>query len=126
MPMDLALRRHLEALRTEVFTGVAESEARYKAELVAQALQRNNAGGMLLPYKDAELHALTTRFEQASTRYLEALDNWEGAIDASIEREMIQEFEKLAGGPSALTFPPLSTEAQLKPSRWLLQWGVSQ
>jgi hypothetical protein len=106
MPLDHAFTHHLHQLMVEVSEAVAESEAKYKAELVWKAQQTHNAGAMPVAYRDAALHALQTRFDRTVERYLHALLEWGIPIDDNVEREVRTHINLLTSGPNSLRFPP--------------------
>lgn len=104
--IDYEFTHHLHELMVEVAEAVAESEAKYKADLMWKARQTNNAAAMPIAYQDAALHALQARFDKTVERYLQALVERGMSIDDNVEREMHSKINLLTSGSSSLHFPP--------------------
>lgn len=106
MPLGSEFKHHLRELFAEVVEDMAETEAKYKAELVSRALSSHNRAQLPIAYSSAELHRIEVRFTESLTRYLEALKTWNIKITDEIEREMTHEIEMLTAGANVFSVPP--------------------
>ena len=76
MALPADFEHHLHELMVEVSDELAESEARYKHELIYKAQHLNNSAALPIAYKDAELHGIEIRVTKIIEKYLEALSIW--------------------------------------------------
>jgi hypothetical protein len=107
MPLDAEFKKHLRSLTREVQENTFDELANYKNELVGKAIATHNAAAVPLAYKNAALHSMELRVRQTIEKYIEAVDIWGIAIDATFEDEMVKEFWTLTSGPNQLQFPPM-------------------
>jgi hypothetical protein len=106
MPLTPDFLHHLHELMVEVSSDLADSEAKYKAELLWKAQQTHNAAATPIAYMDAAIHAFETRVGKTIEKYVEAVSIWGVDITPAFEKDMANQFIMLTAGPHLLHFPP--------------------
>ena len=105
-PLTDEFKRHLHELMVESSDRLRDELNAHKQKLVWEAQKRNNSAGIPIAYSDAGVYAFRTRIEATIKSYLDALEKCGVVVDATVEREMLQEIAQLTSGPKSLVMPP--------------------
>ena len=94
MPFEPEFKKHLHSLMVEMAEKTQDEWVRHKNELVGKAIATHNSAATPIAYKDAELYRMELRLSKTIEKYIEAVSIWGFSIDATFERDMINEFQK--------------------------------
>jgi TIR domain len=109
MPLDSEFRHHLHELMVQTNEELRDELAAHKRQLIWKARQSHNSAALPLAYSDASIHAFHTRVKATIATYLNALKTCNIAVDASVEKEMLQYIRVLTSTTPSLHFPPAMT-----------------
>jgi len=106
-PLTREFLHHLDELMRETAESLRKELADHTNELIAAARKTNNSAGIPVAYSKASIDNFRTRVRATIDKYLDALENCGIAVDAVVEREMLQKIHRLTHTHGSLTLPPM-------------------